>query len=124
MKRPPQAPVEALIATPETVTASLVEDTVAEPVHIQTEPVEPEALPVLAVEARLPSVVDVEPPVPDEPLPEASASPEAADPTVDPVATAAAPEKDTDLPKKAGKAATPIMVPLPRGKARRPRAKS
>jgi hypothetical protein len=119
-----EAPVEATTATPETVAASLVEDTVAELVTIETEPVEPQALPVLAVEAPLPAVITVEPPVPDEPLPETSASPEAAEPTAVPVATAAAPETDTDLPKKAGKAATPIMVPLPRGKARRPRAKN
>ncbi len=119
-----EAPVEATTATPETVAANLVEDTVAEPVTIETEPVEPEALPVLAVEAPLPAVVDVEPPVPDEPLPEASASPEAANPTGEAAASPAVATTDTDLPKKAGKAATPIMVPLPRGKARRPRAKS
>ncbi|MFN4207383.1 MAG: cell envelope biogenesis protein OmpA [Agrobacterium albertimagni] len=115
---------ESVSAVTETAPAAVIENTVAEPVTIATEPVEPETLPVLAAEAPLPAVIDVEPPARDEPFPETSAAPEAAEPTVEAAASPEVMTKGTDVPKKAGKAATPIMVPLPRGKARRPRAKN
>ncbi|SIQ34059.1 hypothetical protein SAMN05880561_102816 [Rhizobium sp. RU33A] len=119
-----EAPAEAATANPETVAAPLVEEVAAEPVTIETEPVEPEALPVLVAEAPLPALIDVETSSPDEPLPEAAASPETTEPSAEAAASPTVPTKDTDAPKKAGKAATPIMVRLPRSKARRPRTKS
>ena len=118
------APVEAMTATPETAAAPLVEKVVAAAETLEEDPVEVDAPPVLSAEVPLPAVTDVEPPLPDEPLPETSTPPKAEEPSAEPVAATAVAEMEKDLPKKAGKAATPIMVPLPRGKARRPRAKN
>ena len=118
------APVEAMIATPEMAAAPLVEKVVAAAETLEEDPVEVDAPPVLSAEVPLPAVTDVEPPLPDEPLPETSTPPKAEEPSAEPVAATAVAEMEKDLPKKAGKAATPIMVPLPRGKAKRPRAKN
>ncbi|MDH4411966.1 MAG: cell envelope biogenesis protein OmpA [Rhizobium sp.] len=118
------APVEASEAETETVAVPVVEETIPEPEASVAEPVEVTALPVPVEAAPLTAVIEPEPaePEPDVLAPEAIAAAPA-----EPVAT------DTPEPQEAEpvpepvpeplKAATPIMVPLPRGKPKRPRAK-
>ncbi|MCZ8181204.1 MAG: cell envelope biogenesis protein OmpA [Rhizobium sp.] len=116
----PAAPVPAApeAVEPEALAAAIVEDTVTEPATPAPEP----------IEAAAPA-----PPIPDTPQPPAvEPEPEAAPASVAEAATPAPAVPETPAATKAEAkpersttetTATPILVPLPRGKTKRPRAK-
>jgi hypothetical protein len=116
-------PIVAETMVPEPVVAAIVEEAVPEQVVSQAEPVEAAPLPVMVEEAPLPAIIEPEPSLPTE----AETLP------TEPAMVAAAPDAAETEPRptakgaptpKAQKAATPIMVPLPRGKPKRPRTKT
>lgn len=109
---------------PEPVVASIVEEAVPEQVAAsQAEPIEASPLPATVEDAPLPVIIEPEPSLPTDaetlPIETAivAAVPDAAEAEPPPIAKAAP-------AAKAQKAATPIMVPLPRGKPKRPRTKT
>lgn len=116
---------EAPVATamPEPVVTAIVEEAVPEQLASQAEPIEASPLPAMVEEAPLPAVIEPEPSA----LPETETMP-----TEPAIATAAPDTAEAEPPPtakaapaaKAQKAATPIMVPLPRGKPKRPRTKT
>ena len=123
-----KAPVAATEEpAPETEVATPVE-VAAAPGTPVVEPVDPAALPVIAEEAPLPVPVEAK----AEPEPEVETPADTKPAKIDTAATepppalldATEPEPlTTEKAKAAPKASTPIMVPLPRGKGKRPRAK-
>jgi hypothetical protein len=116
-------PIVAETMVPEPVVAAIVEEAVPEQLASQAESVETAPVPPMVEEAPLPVVIEPEPPLPTkaEALPIepaiATAAPDTAEAEPPPTAKAAP-------AAKAQKAATPIMVPLPRGKPKRPRTKT
>lgn len=117
-------PIVPETIAPELVVAAVVEEAVPEQVAAsQAEPIEASPLPATVEDAPLPVIIEPEPSLPTEaetlPIEPAivAAVPDAAEAEPPPIAKAAP-------AAKAQKAATPIMVPLPRGKPKRPRTKT
>ncbi len=104
---------------PQAVAAAIVEDAVTEPATPAPEPVEAAALAPSEPDTPAPPAVEPEPEA-APPLVVEAAAPAAAEPEI-PVETTAEtnPERSTTVT-----AATPILVPLPRGKTKRPRTKT
>jgi hypothetical protein len=120
------APVPAGIpetAAPEPVVAALAEETASEEQTSKAEPIEAAALATTVEEVPLPQAIEPEQPL----LAEAETVP--TEPTTisavaeEPILEASSPTQAEPV-AQATKSATPIMVPLPRGKTRRPRAKT
>ncbi|NBB51264.1 cell envelope biogenesis protein OmpA [Rhizobium sp. CRIBSB] len=120
------APPDVVTVEPIPAFVPKVEAAVPEPQAPAAEPAEAEAVPVLVEAAPAPVMIETEPQVPTAPLPEAleTAETEAAQAAAAPIAEQVAPSKEAEPAPEAQKAATPIMVPLPRGKTKRPRAKT
>ncbi len=94
---------------------------IEEPEPEATAPVEATALPMLAEEAPLPAEIEPEAQTPVE----VSAGPVAmSERPAEPVPVEAVAEEPVEPDRTPEKAATPIMVPLPRSKPKRPRAKT
>jgi len=117
------APPDVVAVEPIPAFVPNVEAAVPEP---QAPAAEAEAVPVLVEAAPAPVMIEPEPKLPTAPLPEAleTAETEAAQAADAAIAEEVAPSKDAEPAPEVQKAATPIMVPLPRGKTRRPRAKT
>ena len=120
------APPDVVTVEPIPVIVPQAEAAVPEPQAPAAEPVEAESVPVLVEAAPAPVMIEPEPELPTAPLPEAleTAETEAAQAAAAPIAEELAPSQDAEPAQEVQKAATPIMVPLPRGKTRRPRAKT
>lgn len=101
----------ASMAEPAPTSQPIATSAVAEPEPEATAPVEAPALPTLAEEAPLPAVIEPEPQAPVVALAE-------------PVPVEAVAEEPVEPDRPPETAATPIMVPLPRSKPKRPRAKT
>ncbi|MBA4797217.1 MAG: cell envelope biogenesis protein OmpA [Rhizobiales bacterium] len=110
-------------ATEATMPAPMTE-AAAETAMPELETSEPVALPMIVEAAPLPALIEAEPEAQPSPPAEseAASAPEIEPPTVKAAAAAKAPPPATKTEPEP-KASTPIMVPLARGKAKRPRSK-
>lgn len=120
------APAESATANvaTEAKTPAPMTEAVAETAKPEPEPSEPVALPMIVEAAPLPALVEAEPAAKPTPPAEPEIAPiaEVEPPTVKAAAAAKAPPPATKAEPEP-KASTPIMVPLARGKTKRPRAK-
>lgn len=101
--------------------ALLIEDAGLEADALDARPVEETSIPAPVEVTALPAVILTEPTLPER---EVLAAQESEAAPAEPSTTDIPEQRDPDPAPEAQKAATPIMVPLPRGKTKRSRAKT